>query len=215
VRPARISPRIADLNSREGATRTICSIALCSKFRESYVMQDRAETRRTRDRPVDEDAGFTARPVRRAAVTSALSSRLGRAGFKPLVKPSFVWGRARLNKDTVTRPNYKPAAAQSAALKEDRWRRKWDWRLRSPAMQRRRCPTKPPPLAEAKSEAAGCLTSKGYCPESAFLRIAGRAFASRWRGTAHVRANARRPGFDAARSIYRASCGHATLSWRR
>ena len=89
------------------------------------------------------------------------------------------------------------------------------WRLRSPAMQRRRCPHKPPPLAEAKSEAAGCLTSKRYCPASAFLRIAGRAFASRWRGTAHVRANARRPGFDAARSIYRASCERATLSLQR
>jgi hypothetical protein len=66
------------------------------------------------------------RPVWRAAVPRPSYCALCRAGFKRLVKPSLVWGQARLNKDTVTRPNYKPAAAQSAALKEGRRRRKWD-----------------------------------------------------------------------------------------
>src|SRR6516164_354193 len=54
------------------------------KFGETYAMQDHAETRRPRDRPVDEDAGFTARarlrgfvnPIVRCSM-SALTDVLG------------------------------------------------------------------------------------------------------------------------------------------
>jgi len=54
------------------------------KFGETYAMQDHAETRRPRDRPVDEDAGFTARARLRGFVNpivrysmSALTDVLG------------------------------------------------------------------------------------------------------------------------------------------
>jgi hypothetical protein len=58
---AGISPRIADLTHGKGATLAPCSITLCSKFRETHVMQNRDDARSARDRPVGEDAGFTAR----------------------------------------------------------------------------------------------------------------------------------------------------------